>query len=162
VAGATLFNLEASSDPSRRPFVLLPTTKPLAPLICCGTNANLRGDTNFVVEALMKIAADDPFDVYGCGLDFADAQLRDQPNDAAALAARLIDLRLNSPTSAKGQVASEGSPARSPRPAASASGGIDRRPTSFRYPSLEVTRKKAIKSIVCRSISWSRGGRYGA
>jgi hypothetical protein len=90
--GAALFHLEAPADPDRKPLVLLPTPEPLAPLICCGTNANLRGDTNFVVEALLKISADNPFVIYGCGLDFAHAQLLDRSTDAAALAAKLIDL----------------------------------------------------------------------
>ncbi len=89
-AGATLFHLEQVDDPERKPFVLLPIAEPLAPAICCGTNANLLGDTNQVVEALLKIAADDPFDIYGCGVDFIDAQLRDKPKDALALAERLI------------------------------------------------------------------------
>ena len=91
-AGATLFHLEQINDAERRSFVLLPIVEPMAPAICCGTNANLRGDTNFVVDALLKIAADDPFDIYGCGLDFIDAQLRDSPRDALGLAERLINV----------------------------------------------------------------------
>lgn len=89
-AGAVLFHLEGLKDPARKPLVLLPINEPLAPLVCCGTNANLRGDATFVIEQMMAIAAEDPFDIYGCGLDFVDVQLRAPARDASALAERLI------------------------------------------------------------------------
>lgn len=89
-AGAALFHLEGLKDPTRKPLVLLPINEPLAPLVCCGTNANLRGDATFVIEQLMAIAAEDPFDIYGCGLDFVDVQLRAAPRNASALAEHLI------------------------------------------------------------------------
>lgn len=89
-AGAVLFHLESHKDPERKTLVLLPIAEPLAPLVCCGTNANLRGDSTFVIEQMMAIAAEDPFDIYGCGLDFVDVQLRAPARDAAALAERLI------------------------------------------------------------------------
>ena len=91
-AGAVLFQLEHFGDTPGKPLVLLPIAEPLAPLVCCGTNANARGDATFVLEAMMAIAAQDPFDVYGCGFDFVDVQLRGAPRDAAALAERLITL----------------------------------------------------------------------
>ncbi len=91
-AGAVLFHLENLGDPERKPLVLLPIAEPLAPLVCCGTNANARGDATFVIEQMMAIAAEHPFDIYACGLDFVDAQLREPPRDAVALAERLITL----------------------------------------------------------------------
>lgn len=89
-AGSTLFHLEQLGDPVRKPIVLLPIVEPLAPVICCGTNGNLHGDTNHIVDGFAKIADEDPFDIYGCGFDFVDAQLRGPPKDSPALAERLI------------------------------------------------------------------------
>ena len=89
-AGGTLFHLGQAGDRGRKPIVLLPIAEPLAPAICCGTNGNLYGDTNHIVDALLKISDDDPFDIYGCGFDFVDAQLRGPPKDAHVLAERLI------------------------------------------------------------------------
>lgn len=91
-AGAVLFHLEHLADPARKPLVLLPIDEPLAPLLCCGTNANARGDATFVLEQMMAIAAQDPFDIFGCGFDFVNAQLRGPPAHAEALAERLIAL----------------------------------------------------------------------
>jgi hypothetical protein len=91
-AGAVLFQLEHFGDTPGTPLVLMPIAEPLAPLVCCGTNANARGDATFVLEEMMAIAAEDPFDIFGCGFDFVDVQLRGAPHDAAALAERLIRL----------------------------------------------------------------------
>jgi ankyrin repeat protein len=90
-AGAVLFHLD-HDDPARRPLVLLPIAEPLAPLIACGTNANARGDSGFVFNGMQAIAASDPLDIYACGFDFLRAQLRAAPQDAAAIAERLIAL----------------------------------------------------------------------
>lgn len=90
-AGAVLFQLDHDA-PARRPLVLLPIDAPLAPLIACGTNANLHGDTGHVFDGMWAIAAEEPLDIFACGFDFLRAQLRAAPKDAAALAERLITL----------------------------------------------------------------------
>jgi ankyrin repeat protein len=91
-AGACLFHLDASGGSERRAFVLLPSAAPLAPAVVCGTNGNRHGTTDEIVSGLLAIAADDPFDIYACGFDFCDAQLRAPSADPARLAARLIEL----------------------------------------------------------------------
>ncbi len=89
--GAVLFHCDPAAS-GRFPLVLLPIADSLAPVIACGTNANARGGTDYVFEGLAAIAADTPFDIYGCGFDFVRAALRDAPADPLRLAQRLAAL----------------------------------------------------------------------
>ncbi len=89
--GAALFHVD-HADPARRPLVLLPIDAALVPLVACGTNANARGGTDYVFDGLAEIAAEAPFDIYGCGFDFVRIALRELPRDPAALAGRLVAL----------------------------------------------------------------------
>lgn len=90
--GFTLFATDTDLRKGRVPLALLPTDEVLAAPLCCGTNANLGGSTTDVVNTLIAIAADDPFDVVACGLDFLDGCLRQPSSDPERLAQRLIDL----------------------------------------------------------------------
>jgi len=89
-AGASVFYTRPEIADGRLPLALLPITEPMAAPLCCGTNANLGGDTTEVVERLTAIAADDPFAVIGCGHDFLHGALRaPSSSDPQRLAARL-------------------------------------------------------------------------
>lgn len=89
--GAVLFHCDPAA-PGRFPLVLLPIADSLAPVIACGTNANARGGADYVFEGLSAIAADAPFDIYGCGFDFVRVALREGPAEPLALARRLAAL----------------------------------------------------------------------